>query len=140
MKKLLLSTFLLLSNLACAQGNLQFNQVLLLSTSQNTTVLLGTVPAGKTWKIEGFGTELQGNNECNFSFNGSNVAFRSGSAFIYSGSYAYVGSTDHFGYPQAPLCMLLLAIILMDTDGLVLLNLISYHEVSYMSYFFFPKF
>jgi hypothetical protein len=99
MKKLLLSTFLLLSNLACAQGNLQFNQVLLLSTSQNTTVLLGTVPAGKTWKIEGFGTELQGNNECNFSFNGSNVAFRSGSAFIYSGSYAYVGSTDHFWIP-----------------------------------------
>ena len=82
-----------------AQGNLQFNQVLLLSTSQNTTVLLGTVPAGKTWKIEGFGTELQGNNECNFSFNGSNVAFRSGSAFIYSGSYAYVGSTDHFWIP-----------------------------------------
>jgi hypothetical protein len=99
MKKILLSTFLLLSNLACAQGNLQFNQVLLLSTSQNTTVLLGTVPAGKTWKIEGFGTELQGNNECNFSFNGSNVAFRSGSAFIYSGSYAYVGSTDHFWIP-----------------------------------------
>lgn len=82
-----------------SQGNLQFNQVLLLSTSQNTTVLLGTVPAGKTWKIEGFGTENQGNNECNFSFNGSNVAFRSGSVYIYSSSYAYAGSTDHFWIP-----------------------------------------
>lgn len=82
-----------------AQGNLQFNQALLLSATQNTNVLLGTVPAGKVWKIEGFGTEVSGSNECNFSFNGSNVAFRAGSVYIYGGSYTYAGSTDHFWIP-----------------------------------------
>ena len=45
MKKLLLFTFILLSNLACAQGNLQFNQVKLVTS-------LETVPVGKVWKIE----------------------------------------------------------------------------------------
>ena len=45
MKKLLLFTFLILSNLACAQGNLQFNQVQLVTS-------LETVPVGKVWKIE----------------------------------------------------------------------------------------
>jgi hypothetical protein len=45
MKKLLLSTFIILSNLACAQGNLQFNQVKLVTSTE-------TVPVGKVWKIE----------------------------------------------------------------------------------------
>ena len=45
MKKLLLSTLILLSNLACAQGNLQFNQVKLVTSIE-------TVPLGKVWKIE----------------------------------------------------------------------------------------
>ena len=45
MKKLLLFTFILLSNLACAQGNLQFNQVKLVTSTE-------TVPVGKVWKIE----------------------------------------------------------------------------------------
>jgi len=45
MKKILLSTFIILSNLACAQGNLQFNQVKLVTS-------LETVPSGKVWKIE----------------------------------------------------------------------------------------
>ena len=45
MKKLLLFTFILLSNLACAQGNLQFNQVKLVTSIE-------TVPLGKVWKIE----------------------------------------------------------------------------------------
>jgi hypothetical protein len=45
MKKILLSTFIVLSNLACAQGNLQFNQVKLVTS-------LETVPLGKVWKIE----------------------------------------------------------------------------------------
>ena len=45
MKKLLLFTFLILSNLASAQGNLQFNQVKLVTS-------LETVPVGKVWKIE----------------------------------------------------------------------------------------
>ena len=45
MKKLLLFTFIILSNLACAQGNLQFNQVKLVTSTE-------TVPVGKVWKIE----------------------------------------------------------------------------------------
>ena len=45
MKKLFLFTFLILSTLASAQGNLQFNQVKLVTS-------LETVPVGKVWKIE----------------------------------------------------------------------------------------
>ena len=45
MKKLLLFTFLILSTLASAQGNLQFNQVKLVTSTE-------TVPVGKVWKIE----------------------------------------------------------------------------------------
>ena len=45
MKKILLSTFLILSTLASAQGNLQFNQVKLVTSIE-------TVPLGKVWKIE----------------------------------------------------------------------------------------
>jgi len=45
MKKSILFTFLILSTLANAQGNLQFNQVKLVTS-------LETVPLGKVWKIE----------------------------------------------------------------------------------------
>ncbi len=61
-----------------AQGTLQFNQVLLLQTSQSGTVLLGTVPAGKVWKIEAVGG-VPMSCFCGFSFdNGQNTAFHSG--------------------------------------------------------------
>jgi len=45
MKKLILYTFFILSTLANAQGNLQFNQVKLVTSIE-------TVPLGKVWKIE----------------------------------------------------------------------------------------
>ena len=45
MKKILLSTFIILCTLASAQGNLQFNQVKLVTSIE-------TVPLGKVWKIE----------------------------------------------------------------------------------------
>ena len=45
MKKLYFILFILLNQLALAQGNLQFNQVKLVTA-------LETVPAGKVWKIE----------------------------------------------------------------------------------------
>ena len=45
MKKLYFILFILLNQLAFAQGNLQFNQVKLVTA-------LETVPAGKVWKIE----------------------------------------------------------------------------------------
>ena len=38
-----------------AQGNLQFNQVLLLNATANNTAQW-TVPVGKTWKIETMGS------------------------------------------------------------------------------------
>ena len=88
-----------LTTVAFSQGNLQFNQVLLLSTSQNSSILLGTVPAGKTWKIEGYGTNLTSYYNCDFSFNGVNTAFRAGSTDSYQNSYAYVSSTQQFWLP-----------------------------------------
>lgn len=45
MKKLYFIVFVLLNQLAYAQGNLQFNQVKLVTA-------LETVPVGKVWKIE----------------------------------------------------------------------------------------
>ena len=45
MKTLYIALFILLNHLAFAQGNLQFNQVKLVTA-------LETVPAGKVWKIE----------------------------------------------------------------------------------------
>jgi len=61
MKKILLSTFLILSTLASAQGNLQFNRALMetytgstWNSSTNTQPIVATivVPTGKVWKIE----------------------------------------------------------------------------------------
>ena len=46
---------LLFTCFAFGQGNLQFNQVLLLNSTANSNLTLGTVPAGKVWKIESFG-------------------------------------------------------------------------------------
>lgn len=88
-----------LSSGALSQGNLQFNQVLLLSTNQNSNVLLGTVPAGKTWKIEGYGTNLTSYYSCDFSFNGANPAFRAGTTDNTSAAYTYVSSTQQFWLP-----------------------------------------
>lgn len=45
MRTLYIALFILLNHLAFAQGNLQFNQVKLVTA-------LETVPAGKVWKIE----------------------------------------------------------------------------------------
>jgi beta-galactosidase/beta-glucuronidase len=55
MKKSIIIVFLLLSLRLFSQGNLQFNQVLLLNATANNTSQW-TVPAGKTWKIETMGS------------------------------------------------------------------------------------
>ena len=99
MRNLFLLVSVLFNFVLFAQGNLQFNQVLLLSTNQNSSVLLGTVPAGKTWKIEGYGTNLTSYYNCDFSFNGVNPAFRAGSTDSYSAAYTYVSSTQQFWLP-----------------------------------------
>ncbi|NBN99606.1 MAG: hypothetical protein EBV19_10275 [Flavobacteriia bacterium] len=54
MKNILFIGFFFLMGTFKAQGNLQFNQVLLLSASANNTAQW-TVPAGKAWKIESMG-------------------------------------------------------------------------------------
>jgi hypothetical protein len=79
--------FLLLASLCfslpmLAQGTLQFNQVLFLESSAANTVLLGTVPAGKVWKIEHVGG-VPMSCYCNFSFNNSqNTAFGVGGRLV----------------------------------------------------------
>jgi beta-galactosidase/beta-glucuronidase len=55
MKISIIIVFLLLSLRLFSQGNLQFNQVLLLNATANNTSQW-TVPAGKTWKIETMGS------------------------------------------------------------------------------------
>jgi hypothetical protein len=50
MRNLLFLFFLLISLSFTAQGNLQFNQVLILDG--NTSTPTYTVPAGKVWKVE----------------------------------------------------------------------------------------
>ena len=82
-----------------AQGNLQFNQALLLSTNQASNVLLGTVPVGKVWKVEGFGSGNSGASECGWSFDGTNVAFRSGNVYLGGSAYQTSNSTSTFWLP-----------------------------------------
>ena len=55
MRQSIIIVFLLLSLRLFSQGNLQFNQVLLLNATANNTSQW-TVPAGKTWKIETMGS------------------------------------------------------------------------------------
>jgi hypothetical protein len=55
-----------------AQGNLQYNQVLYVSSTLATNNNLGTVPAGKVWKIESVGGASTGNAVW-FKVNGVNA-------------------------------------------------------------------
>ena len=99
MKSILFVCLLCLSKVLFSQGNLQYNQTLLLSTSNSATTLMGTVPAGKVWKIEAFGTSADGYSECRFSFDGTNVAFRAGSVYIYNASYTYTSESKNIWIP-----------------------------------------
>lgn len=53
-----------------AQGNLQFSQVLMLTSNASVDNSLGIVPAGKIWKIESFGGGTTG--DVSIRFNGAN--------------------------------------------------------------------
>ena len=44
--------FLFIHTIVKGQGNLQFNQALLLESSLSTCITCWTVPAGKVWKVE----------------------------------------------------------------------------------------
>ena len=99
MKTILFIAFFFLMGTFKAQGNLQFNQTLLLSTTQASNVLLGTVPAGKVWKVEGFGSGNSGASECAWSFDGTNAAFRSGNVYVGGTADQYSNSTSTFWLP-----------------------------------------
>ena len=91
--------FLIIATSVVAQGNLQFNQALLLSTNQASNELLGTVPVGKVWKVEGFGSGNSGASECGWSFDGTNAAFRSGNVYLGGSAYQSSNSTSTFWLP-----------------------------------------
>jgi hypothetical protein len=94
MKKLYFILFILINQLAFAQGNLQFNQVKLVTA-------LETVPAGKVWKIESViyniaegSTTYQTGNYGNCNTNDYNSA-----AIIVAGTPTKVGQgTSPLGY------------------------------------------
>ncbi len=98
-KSILIVIGLLFSVYSFSQGNLQFNQALMFNTTNSATTLLGTVPSGKVWKIEGYGTEVEGGSSCGFSFNGTNVAFRAGSAYNYNTGYTPINNYSDFWLP-----------------------------------------
>ena len=50
MRTLLIFTFIIVTSFLKAQGNLQFNQVLILDATVAGNAV--TIPAGKVWKIE----------------------------------------------------------------------------------------
>jgi hypothetical protein len=101
-----------------AQGNLQFNQVVTLTGTLTTSpVVVGTVSAGKVWKIEHSASERNG-YAANISFVCNNVA-----------SYPYFGSTPNAptqGHVRGP-------IWLKSGDYIQLIN----SSVTYPSNYFF---
>ncbi|MBM3164662.1 MAG: hypothetical protein FJZ80_04290 [Bacteroidetes bacterium] len=118
MKNLLFLVFFFLMGTFNAQGNLQFNQVVTLTGTLTTSpVVVGTVPAGKVWKIEHSASERNGYAAI-ISFVCNNVA-----------SYPYLGSTGHpptQGHVKGP-------IWLKSGDYIQLIN----SSVSYPSHYFF---
>ncbi len=100
MKKLLFVCIALVAFVSTkAQGTLEFNQVLLLSSFANSNVSLGTVPAGKVWKVTGYGTEANGSSSCGFSFDGSHYAWNTGGIYNYGGSYTTDYGLSDFWIP-----------------------------------------
>lgn len=82
-----------------AQGSLQFNQAIVFSSSNNSNVLLGTVPANKVWKLVGYGTSADNYFVCNFSLDGSNAWIRSGSVYKNGSNYDYKVETSDLWLP-----------------------------------------
>ena len=86
-----------LSQRICAQGTLQFNQVLLIGTST------ATVPSGKVWKVESclaqrtttFGSST-GPGDQQFLINGQTISAGQGTS--YSGSYGGVQNATVFPF------------------------------------------
>jgi len=89
MKHLITLTFLFFLSISNAQGNLQFNQVLTyggtLCASCNQPI--GTVPAGKVWKIESKeGSTLTNINGINLTLTNFPMWLKAGDAVIMNGN------------------------------------------------------
>ena len=89
MKYSIIIIFLFALNTLYSQGNLQFNQVLLLSATSNNASQW-SVPVGKVWKIEALGgfsayTYVYLNNQIAFEHNGP-VSSTSGGYYRHSAS------------------------------------------------------
>jgi hypothetical protein len=78
-----------------AQGNLQFNQVLLLSASANNTAQW-TVPLGKVWKIESMG----GYAACVYVYLNNQVAFEHSGPVVSSGGYYRHSASSPIWLPE----------------------------------------
>ena len=78
-----------------AQGNLQFNQVLLLSASSNNTAQW-TVPLGKVWKIESMG----GNAACVYVYLNNQMAFEHSGPVVSSGGYYRHSASSPIWLPE----------------------------------------
>ena len=104
MKTILFIASLICLNLCFAQGNLQFNQVVTYTGTGSGSFSYSspswTVPAGKVWKVEGFGSGNSGASECAWSFDGTNAAFRSGNVYVGGTAYQYSNSTSTFWLPS----------------------------------------
>jgi hypothetical protein len=90
MKKIYLQiTFLLLMLFPVkwgkAQANLQFNQVLMLTSTASSDNSLGTVPAGKVWKLESVGGGTT--SDVSIRINGVNGGMFNNNYGGYSGIY-----------------------------------------------------
>lgn len=91
MKKIFFSiiALLLLATVVKAQGNLQFNQVILLDIATAATQAI-TVPANKVWKIESVGTGTSSN---------PNVELRNSSAVSIAHFASMTGTGATASYP-----------------------------------------
>ncbi len=95
MRNLLFLFFLLMSLNFTAQGNLQFNQVLLLSATTNNTTQW-TVPLGKVWKIESIG----GYSPCVYVYLNNQLAFEHSGPVVSSGGYYRHSASSPIWLPE----------------------------------------
>jgi hypothetical protein len=88
MKALFFLLLIACCGIVSGQGNLQFNQALVLESSAQTCTACWTVPAGKVWKVEQFSSNS--NNVLRFYVNNKQLAYMTGYAFS-------IGSTSYWG-------------------------------------------
>ena len=95
MKYSIIITFLFALNNFNAQGNLQFNQVLLLSATSNNASQW-SVPLGKVWKIESIG----GYSPCVYVYLNNQIAFEHSGPVVSSGGYYRHSASSPIWLPE----------------------------------------